>query len=45
MRERREEILADPGYVDEVLQKGAERARETAAKVITRVRKATGLSA
>ncbi|MFM2171871.1 MAG: hypothetical protein RI957_2100 [Verrucomicrobiota bacterium] len=45
MRARREEILADPSYVDEVLRQGATRARETAAKVLTRIRKATGLSA
>jgi len=43
MRERREAILAEPGYVDEVLTKGAERAREEAAKVLDRVRKAVGL--
>ncbi|MCH7225736.1 tryptophan--tRNA ligase [Haloferula sp. A504] len=44
MRQRREELLADPGYVDEVLAKGAGRAREEAAKVIDRVRKAVGLA-
>lgn len=43
MRARREEILADPGYVDAVLAKGAEKARNEAAKVLDRVRKATGL--
>lgn len=43
MRARREEILADPGYVDAVLTAGAERAREEAAKVLSRVRKAVGL--
>ena len=43
MRARRDEILADPGYVDAVLAKGAERAREEASKVLDRVRKATGL--
>lgn len=43
MRTRREEILADPGYVDEVLVKGAERAREEAAKVLDRVKRAVGL--
>jgi tryptophanyl-tRNA synthetase len=43
MRARREEILADPGYVDRVLLDGAERAREEASKVLDRVRKATGL--
>lgn len=43
MRIRREEILAQPGYVDEVLAKGAERAREEATKVLDRVKKAVGL--
>jgi tryptophanyl-tRNA synthetase len=43
MRVRREEILKDPGYVDEVLAKGAERAREEAAKTLDRVREAVGL--
>jgi tryptophanyl-tRNA synthetase len=43
MRARREEILADPGYVDEVLARGAERAREEAGKVLARVRRAVGL--
>ena len=44
MRERRAEIVADPGYVDAVLKAGAERAREEASKVLTRVRKAVGLA-
>lgn len=43
MRERREEILKDPGYVDQVLTQGANRAREEAAKVLSRIRKAVGL--
>ncbi len=43
MRIRREEILANPGYVDEVLTKGANRAREEAAKVLDRVKRAVGL--
>ncbi|MBK1883603.1 tryptophan--tRNA ligase [Luteolibacter pohnpeiensis] len=43
MRERRAEILADPGYVDAVLKSGAERAREEASRVLGRVRKAVGL--
>ena len=42
-RERREWILANPGYVDEVLAAGALKAREEASKVISRVRKAVGL--
>lgn len=43
MRKRREEILADPGYVDDVLRNGAVRAREESAKVLDRVKKAVGL--
>jgi tryptophanyl-tRNA synthetase len=43
MRQRRAEILADPGYVDQVLAAGAARAREESAKVLDRVRRAVGL--
>lgn len=43
MRARRDEILADPGYVDRVLAAGAERARAEAARVLDRVRHAVGL--
>ncbi len=43
MRERRAEIAADPAFVDRVLADGAARAREEAAKVLARVRKAVGL--
>jgi tryptophanyl-tRNA synthetase len=43
MRIRRAEILADPSFVDQVLADGAIRAREEAAKVLARVRKAVGL--
>ena len=43
MRQRREEILARPGYVDEVLAEGARRAREVARPVVERVWKAVGL--
>ncbi len=43
MRQRRGEILAQPGYVDEVLANGAARAREEAAKVLARVKRAVGL--
>lgn len=43
MRARRDELLADPGYVDQVLVAGALRAREEAAKVLSRVRRAVGL--
>lgn len=42
-REKREWIMANPGYVDEVLSQGALRARETASQVLARVRKAVGL--
>ena len=43
MRKRREEILAQPGYIDEVLAKGAERANSIADEVMARVRIAVGL--
>lgn len=43
MRQRREEILADPGYVDQVLAQGALRAREEATKVLARIKTAVGL--
>lgn len=43
MRQKREEILREPGLVDEILQKGAERARAAASKTMERVRDATGL--
>lgn len=43
MRKRREEILRDPGYVDNVLARGAERANLEADKVMARVRAAVGL--
>jgi tryptophanyl-tRNA synthetase len=42
-RARREEILRDPGYVDQVLADGARRARSVASAVIKRARKAAGL--
>ena len=43
MRKRRAEILADAGYIDEVLARGATRANEVADHVMTRVRRAVGL--
>ncbi len=43
MRKRREEILADKLYVDNVLVRGAKRANEVAGEVMTRVRAAVGL--
>src|SRR5213596_2014213 len=43
MRKRREEILADKSYVDNVLVRSAKRANEVADDVMTRVRAAVGL--
>jgi tryptophanyl-tRNA synthetase len=43
MRKRREEILADKSYIDNVLLRGAKRANEVADDVMTRVRAAVGL--
>ena len=43
MRKRRDNLLADKGYVDKVLAKGAERANTVAETVIKRVRNAVGL--
>ncbi len=43
MRARREEILADPGYVDQVLREGKEKASGIADQVMARVRSAVGL--
>ncbi|MEK0448570.1 MAG: tryptophan--tRNA ligase [Verrucomicrobiota bacterium] len=42
-REMREQLAADPGYVDSVLRAGAAKARAVAAKTMDRVRLATGL--
>jgi tryptophanyl-tRNA synthetase len=42
-RARREELLRDPGHVEEVLRDGAERARSIAAETMERVRRAVGL--
>ena len=42
-RARRAELLADPGYVERVLNEGAVRARSVAAAVMKRARKACGL--
>ena len=44
MRARRDEVLARPGYVDDVLADGAARARAVAGATMERVRKAVGLS-
>lgn len=43
MRQRRNEILARPGYIDEVLAKGAGHANAIANEVMARVRTAVGL--
>jgi tryptophanyl-tRNA synthetase len=43
MRKRREEILADKPYIDNVLRRGAERANGVADQVMKRVRQAVGL--
>ncbi|HVI83370.1 MAG TPA: tryptophan--tRNA ligase [Chthoniobacterales bacterium] len=43
MRKRREGILRDKGYIDNVLARGAKRANEIAGQVMERVRKAIGL--
>jgi tryptophanyl-tRNA synthetase len=43
MRKRREEILADKPYIDNVLARGAKRANEIADQVMQRVRGAVGL--
>ena len=44
-RERREKLAADPKYVDDVLQDGANRARKKAQEVLDRARSACGLAA
>ena len=43
MRKRREELLADKLYIDNVLVRGARRANQVADDVMTRVRAAVGL--
>jgi tryptophanyl-tRNA synthetase len=43
MRQRRQEILAQPDYMDEVLAAGAQRANTIADSVMERVRQAVGL--
>jgi tryptophanyl-tRNA synthetase len=43
IRERRAQLLRDPGQVDDLLRQGADRAREVAAGTIDRVRRAVGL--
>lgn len=43
-RRRHAELSKDPAYLEEVLQKGAERARVIAQQTLTEVKRATGLS-
>lgn len=43
MRKRRAELEKDPAYIEEILRKGAEKARESAAATMDKVRKAVGL--
>jgi len=43
MRKRRDEILADKSYIDNVLSRGAQRANAIADQVMKRVRDAVGL--
>ena len=43
MRKRREELLKDPGYIEDVLKKGAERANAVAAVTMDKVRRTVGL--
>lgn len=43
LRARRAELAADPDYVEDVLRKGAERARAEARKTLDRARAAVGL--
>ncbi|MBS0201866.1 MAG: tryptophan--tRNA ligase [Planctomycetes bacterium] len=42
-RTRRAELVADPGYVEEVLQAGARKARAKGQEVLQRVRRACGI--
>ena len=42
-REEYERLIADPGYIESVLQKGAEKAREHSAPLMAKVREAVGI--
>ncbi|MCC7107558.1 MAG: tryptophan--tRNA ligase, partial [Chloroflexi bacterium] len=44
-RQRRAALVKDPGYVEEVLARGARRARETASVTMRLVREAVGMKA
>jgi tryptophanyl-tRNA synthetase len=43
-RRRRAELAADPGAIDAILARGAERARTKAGDVLSRAKRACGLS-
>lgn len=43
-RKKREELVADQGFIDEIRKKGADKAREVATGVLDRVRKAIGMT-
>lgn len=43
MRKRREELVNNMDYVDDILKRGAERAREEAMKTLTKVRELVGI--
>jgi tryptophanyl-tRNA synthetase len=42
-RERYEQLLGDPGHIESVLQKGAERAREYSVQLMKKVRAGVGI--
>ncbi len=44
-RERYQQLMDEPAFIEEELLKGAQRARETAAITLARVRDAVGISA
>jgi tryptophanyl-tRNA synthetase len=44
-RERYQQLMADPAYIEAVLKKGAERAREHAVSLMAKVRSAVGIEA
>jgi tryptophanyl-tRNA synthetase len=44
MRQRRAELEADPGHVDQVLAHGASRAQAVAQQTMAKVRRAVGLT-
>ncbi len=43
MQKRRDELAADPGYIDAVLKNGAERARAVASVTLDKARRAVGI--